>query len=81
MSIIKLEKELQVETGTPQVFFGGSLEFTESIRSEFPPINVEVMEDFRKMSPEHVEGERLCQACVVYCRVNGYTVQLSDLFT
>ncbi|XP_037632604.1 protein shortage in chiasmata 1 ortholog isoform X2 [Sebastes umbrosus] len=45
----------QMETGAPQVYLCSSREFTESIRPEFPSTTEEKMEDFKKLSPEHVE--------------------------
>nr|XP_033475528.1 protein shortage in chiasmata 1 ortholog [Epinephelus lanceolatus] len=47
--------QLQVETGAPQVYLCRSLEFTESLRCKSPPANEEKMEDFKKLSLEHVE--------------------------
>jgi len=45
------------ETAAPPVYLCGNREFTESMRPEFPPATEEKMEDFKKLSPEHVESE------------------------
>ncbi|XP_044051343.1 protein shortage in chiasmata 1 ortholog [Siniperca chuatsi] len=66
LRVIKLENQSFVGIGdkqqaqmgciiTPQVYLCSEREFTESMRSEFPSTEQEKMEDFRKLSPEHVE--------------------------
>jgi len=66
LKLMRLEKEslviagdklkVQVEPGVLQAL-SYSREFTESLRSEFPPTREEEKEDFTKLLPEHVEGE------------------------
>lgn len=58
-SLVCVGDDLQSRTGTgsPQVFLCSSCEFTENMRSEVPSTKHEEMEDFKKLSPEHVEGE------------------------
>ncbi|XP_069379560.1 protein shortage in chiasmata 1 ortholog [Paralichthys olivaceus] len=63
MKVLQLEKQSfmsaaddlqsQMNTGTSPVYLCSSREFTESIRSEFPSIREEKMEDFKKLSPDH----------------------------
>uniref|UniRef100_UPI0037E8A9FC protein shortage in chiasmata 1 ortholog n=1 Tax=Semicossyphus pulcher TaxID=241346 RepID=UPI0037E8A9FC len=63
LKVIKLDNESsvgvddklqsQMRTGTRQVNLCSNCEFTESLRSEFP--SEQKMEDFTKLSPEHVE--------------------------
>ncbi|XP_034081149.1 protein shortage in chiasmata 1 ortholog isoform X1 [Gymnodraco acuticeps] len=43
------------ETGPPQVDLCNSSQFTESMTSEVPPTTEEKMEEFKKLSPEHME--------------------------
>ncbi|KAI9513783.1 hypothetical protein NQZ68_039447 [Dissostichus eleginoides] len=43
------------ETGPPQVDLCSSRQFTESMTSELPPTTEEKMEEFKKLSPEHME--------------------------
>ncbi|KAM6930973.1 LOW QUALITY PROTEIN: protein shortage in chiasmata 1 ortholog [Xenentodon cancila] len=78
LRVVKLETEgftgggnklvLQVGTGTPQVFLGSSLEFTESLAYEFPTTGVEEMEVFRKLLPERVDEK-------------GFSAQTNDVKT
>ncbi|XP_061586256.1 protein shortage in chiasmata 1 ortholog [Cololabis saira] len=51
--------KLQVETGTPPVFLGSSLELTERFTSEFAATRVEEMEVFRKLLPEHGDDQAI----------------------
>ena len=65
LKVSKLERQsfvcggdkLQSQTGTgaPQVRLCINREFTESMRSEFPSTEQEEIEDFKKLSPDHVE--------------------------
>ncbi|XP_070759887.1 protein shortage in chiasmata 1 ortholog [Enoplosus armatus] len=66
LRVMKLENQSFVSVGdkqqsqmgcmiTPQVYLCSNREFTENMRSEFPSTEQEQMEDFRKLSPEHVE--------------------------
>uniref|UniRef100_A0A3B4VMN0 Shortage in chiasmata 1 n=1 Tax=Seriola dumerili TaxID=41447 RepID=A0A3B4VMN0_SERDU len=48
------ELQSQLRMGDPQVYLCSSREFTESMRSEFPSTKDEKMEDFEKLSLEHV---------------------------
>uniref|UniRef100_A0A4W6ECT2 Shortage in chiasmata 1 n=1 Tax=Lates calcarifer TaxID=8187 RepID=A0A4W6ECT2_LATCA len=54
-SFIGVSRELQSQmmAETPQVYLCSSHEFTESMRSGFPSTEVEKIEDFKKLSPEH----------------------------
>ncbi|XP_054467380.1 protein shortage in chiasmata 1 ortholog [Anoplopoma fimbria] len=45
----------QMEIGAPQMFLCNNRDFTESMRPEIPSTTEEKMEDFKKLSPEHVE--------------------------
>ncbi|XP_078105996.1 protein shortage in chiasmata 1 ortholog [Sander vitreus] len=56
-SVVSVGDKLQsqMETGAVQVYFCSSSEFTESMRSDVPSTEGEKMEDFKKLSPEHVE--------------------------
>uniref|UniRef100_A0A8P4GRS3 Protein shortage in chiasmata 1 ortholog n=1 Tax=Dicentrarchus labrax TaxID=13489 RepID=A0A8P4GRS3_DICLA len=65
LKVIKLEKQSFVSvgdklqshmgTGALQVSLCSNREFTESMKSEFPSTKQEKTEDFKKLSPEHVE--------------------------
>ncbi|XP_056233081.1 protein shortage in chiasmata 1 ortholog isoform X2 [Seriola aureovittata] len=48
------ELQSQLRMGDPQVYLCSSREFTESMRSEFPSTKDKKMEDFEKLSLEHV---------------------------
>ncbi|XP_071339672.1 protein shortage in chiasmata 1 ortholog isoform X2 [Trachinotus anak] len=61
IKVIKSEKQSffselqsQTRTGTPQVYLCSNRGFTESMRSEVPPTKEKKLEDFEKLSPEHV---------------------------
>lgn len=68
LTVTKLEKQSLVSTGDDLQsqmgtasrlgFSCSNCEFTESMRSEVPSTEHELMEDFKKLSPEHVEGEQ-----------------------
>lgn len=68
LRVTKLEKQSLVSTGddlqlqmgaaSPLGFSCSNCEFTENMSSEVPPTEHEQMEDFKKLPPEHVEGEQ-----------------------
>uniref|UniRef100_A0A8C3AIQ0 Uncharacterized protein n=1 Tax=Cyclopterus lumpus TaxID=8103 RepID=A0A8C3AIQ0_CYCLU len=49
----KLQSEMEI--AAPPLYLCSNREFTESMRPEFPSTTEEKMEDFKKLSPEHVE--------------------------
>lgn len=80
LRILKLEKQSpmcdgedlpsQMGTGSPQVFLCNNSGFTESMSSEVPPKRHQETEDFKSLSPEHVQGER---SLLFYCLLKGWS--------
>lgn len=58
----------QMGTGSPQVFLCNNGGFTENMRSEVPPKRHQETEDFKRLSPEHVQGEG---SLLFYCLLKG----------
>lgn len=78
LRILKLEKQSlmcdgedlrsQMGTGPPQVFLCNSSGFTENMSSEVPPKRHQEVEDFKRLSPEHVQGK---ESLLFYCLLIG----------